>query len=81
MTKRDEISATMAAALALAMEHGGKLSRHSGGYWSYAGWRHGNGEYFGTTTIESLVARGRLRYSQWRDGRSGQFPVEVEVVA
>ena len=76
----------MAAALAVANEHGGRLIRHAGGFWSWPGCpRHShNGlpeESFGTTTIQALVDRGQLTYSQWQDGRGGAFPVAVEIVA
>jgi len=84
-SKRSEISATMAAALAMASEHGGKLTRYVGGYWSFAGVprRQHDGvpeEYFGTTTIAGLVGRDRMRYCNWREGRGGQFPIEVEII-
>ncbi len=55
------------------------------GYWTWQGcpW---NGsapqQYFGTTTVDGLVRRGYLHYSQWRrkTKRHGQFPIEVEIV-
>lgn len=80
MSKFRPISGVMAAALACAYEHGGKLTRHQGGYWAYHGWRHGNGEYFGTTTVNGLVKRGRLRVTEWKQGRGDRFPVEAEIV-
>ncbi len=82
MTK--EISATMAICLAMAHDHGGKLTRYVGGYWSWKGVaRNQNGnpiEYAGTSTVEALVSRKRLTYSDWKDGRNGRFPIAVEIV-
>lgn len=82
MTRRSEISGTMAAALATAYEHGGELIHYVGGFWSWRGCpRHShNGnpeEYFGTTTIEGLVARQRMAYTEWKEGRA----VRIEIAA
>jgi hypothetical protein len=77
----------MKAAIAMAREHGGFLIRLPGGYWTYLDCPRSRGagppdQYFGTTTIEGLVARKRMHYSQWqrRSKRHGQFPIEVELV-
>jgi hypothetical protein len=84
MSAKAEISAPMAAALALAAEHDGKLVRYAGGYWSWRGCpcRHDGvpQDYFGTTTINGLVARGCLRWTKVRAGRGGEFPIEAEIV-
>jgi hypothetical protein len=78
------LSATMAACMVETIDHGGRLVRHVGGYWSWPGCpkRQNDGlpeTYFGTTTIEALVARGELEYIKWRDGRNGRFPVAAAV--
>lgn len=73
-----KITATMAAALAMAHEHGGKLVRHAGGYWTWEGCPRDCGRFLdwvGTPTVEGLVKRGRLEYSEFRDGSHGRFPV------
>lgn len=56
-----ELSPTMEKALTWARE-AGKLIRHTGGYWRKPGEAHAPnvGDYVGTRTIESLVARGLL---------------------
>lgn len=82
MTK--PLSATMAIALADTIDHGGKLIRHVGGYWSWPNCpkRQHDGvpeEYFGTSTVEALVARGAFEYVEWKDGRNGKFPIAVAV--
>lgn len=78
-----EISATMAIGLGYAHDHGGKLIRYVGGYWSWEGVsRNHNGapvEYVGTPTIEALVSRGRMKYTEWKAGRNGRFPIAVEI--
>jgi hypothetical protein len=81
MTWRAEISATMRMAVLVTRERG-KLVRFPGGYWSYEGcpWDGATPQtYFGTTTIQGLVRRGVLRYSQWRrkSRQHGEFPVEA----
>lgn len=80
----DQLSATMAIVLAETIDHGGKLERHAGGYWTYPGcprsWtRHDWSAP--TTTIEALVRRGKLEYTEWRDGRKGKFPIAASVVS
>lgn len=79
------LSAAMAEALGTAIEHGGKLERHAGGYWTwpkcprtgstfpYLTW------WAGTSTIEALVKRGELEYTGYRDGRVGRFPIVASV--
>lgn len=80
----DNITAAMAVALATATENGGALVRYVGGYWARAGAeRDHNGvpvDHAGTATVEALVRRGRLKYTEWKEGRGGKFPVRAEVV-
>lgn len=84
MSAKRGLSPTMAAAIDFARRHGGVLARFVGGFWSFHSCtRDHNGvptEYFGTTTIEALVARGAMEYSAWREGRGGRFPVEARCV-
>lgn len=84
MRKPKPLSATMAIALAEALEHGGKLIRHVGGYWSWPGCpkhaHNGNPEeYFGTSTVQALVDRGEMEFVEWKAGRGGEFPIAVVV--
>lgn len=56
----------------------GEIHRHPGGFWRAKDtW---NGDSFGTSTIEALVARGLLQYSQWQEGRNGRFPIAAKIV-
>lgn len=86
MSKRKTpLTAPMAIALDETVAHGGKLIRHQGGYWSWPGCprREHDGmpeEWFGTTTIDALVDRGRLQYTEYKDGRGHRFPIVAEVV-
>lgn len=74
--KPEPITAVMAAALAQAMECGG-LTRRAGGFWGPPGTKTTGPECFGTPTIEGLVARGRLKYTEYKEGRLGPFPIRV----
>jgi hypothetical protein len=73
------ITATMAIALVYAQEHDGRLIRHAGGFWADKNWSHGK-ESFGTTTVEALVARGRMTYTDFKQTARGKFPVEATIV-
>lgn len=86
MTKKT-LSATMAIALGEAVDHGGKLVRHQGGYWTYPGAvmsgiiGHPFDWWVGASTVEALVDRGRMKYVEWKEGRGQRFPIVAEVVA
>lgn len=73
------ISKTMRIAIELAKEHGGKLTRYPGGFWGGPDW---NGErHVGTTTIEALVKRGMMTYTNYQTGRDRRpFPIEATLV-
>ena len=76
----------MAVALSMAHEAGGKLVRYVGGYWApeNSPLRSHDGhpvDYVGTSTIEALVKRGELTYSDWKEGRGGKFPIAVVLKA
>jgi hypothetical protein len=83
--KYKPLSAVMAGVLADIIDRGGVVVRHQGGYWTYPGavphGRHRWDWYCGTTTIEALVARGELTYTEWRDGRRGRFPIKASIAA
>ena len=78
------LSATMAIALAEALDHGGKLVRHAGGFWTYPNCprypHNGYPEwYIGASTIKALVARGELVYTEWKQGRNHNFPIATGI--
>jgi hypothetical protein len=73
------LSDDMVACLLAAQQHG-KLIRLPGGFWTFDGCpRHvHNGEphvYFRPTTIMGLIARERLEYVAWQDGKRGRIAV------
>lgn len=79
------MTAHMAGALGDIIECGGKIVRHAGGFWTRPGavrtatigypfdW------WLSTRTVDGLVRRGELQYTQWRDGRQGRFPIAAAV--
>lgn len=81
--KLSPLSATMVACIDDALEAGGELIRYQGGYWAARNApRASDGiprPYHGTPTVEALVARGEAEYSEYRDGRNGQFPIAVRI--
>jgi hypothetical protein len=79
--KSDGLSATMRAAVSVAKENGGKLTRYPGGFWCRPGLATHGHPWFGTTTIQALVSRGVCVYSQWFNGTRARFPVEVTLAA
>lgn len=82
----DLLTPTMEKALNLAKAHGGKLYRHPGGFWagpefqSYQGGM-GSSECYGTPTVNGLVVRGAAEYSDYKEGRGGDFPVEITLIS
>lgn len=81
--KHTPLSPTMQSALNYAAAHGGALVRLPGGFWcepSATQWSHGIAS-FGTKTVEGLVTRGSMTYTEWRDGRNGRFPVRAAIAS
>lgn len=77
-----KLSATMVSCIDFAIEHGG-LVRMQGGFWTKrgAGWNGStpDAEWFGTRTVQACVDRGELEYAEYREGRSGRFPVAAAI--
>jgi len=76
-----KLSEEMQRAVAFAKEHGGKLHRHQGGFWSHPEFKQWQDKWFGTSTVEALVKRGAGTYTahKERGGDRGSFPVEFTV--
>lgn len=72
------LSPTMTNALRWIKEWGGKVKRYPGGFWSSP--QAFLSVTFGTSTIEALVKRGVMAYSEWKDGRNGRFPIEANLI-
>lgn len=80
MTK--PLSPTMTDMLEEIAAHGGIVERRPGGYWTWPGCASSGGvpiTYWGTTTVQALVDRGRLSYSKHQQSRQGEFPVEAKI--
>lgn len=74
------VSKTQTRAIAFAKQHENKITRHPGGFWAGPEFRRQAGkEWFGTSTVQALVNRGLMEYSEWRGykGRPGQYPIEA----
>lgn len=83
MSARGELSPTMKTALHEIYSHGGTAARRPGGYWTWPQCLSNGGvplTYYGTPTIEALVARGKMQYTAWQEGRRGRFPIKAEVM-
>lgn len=78
---KDELSPTMVRALTLATECEGKLFRAPGGFWRAR--EAGDYPSFGTSTVEALVTRGKMKYTRWQErsgrGHRAPFPIEATV--
>jgi hypothetical protein len=77
-----ELSFTMQETLDKISAGGGVVERVAGGFWILPGTMKWNGPspapwYAGASTIQALVARGRLHYTKRQEGRKGTFPVEA----
>lgn len=78
MSNKDELSETMQAAVEFAKAHGGKLKRFPGGFWCGDSFTR-YGEHYGTPTVQGLVSRGVMRYTEYQAGRNGKFPIVAEL--
>lgn len=76
------VSPEMAACIRFARQHGGRLVRSPGGYWSYPNAPAPDGvprPSFDTPTIEALVRRKLMAYTEHRRGRRGSFPIAAQL--
>lgn len=58
---------------------GGKIHRHAGGYWT-CGNLISFENSFGSTTVQALVDRSLVQFTEHRDGRYGRFPITAELM-
>lgn len=83
-----KLSPTMQGALDVARQHGGRLERWSGGFWTYPGCASQTKNlpmptlvpdwYVSTHTIHALIDRGVMRVSKRAHGDG--YTIEVEAV-
>lgn len=85
MPRVHTLTPTMAIALRDMFDAGGEFVRYQGGFWAKENApRDHRGHpigYYGTPTIEGIVARGRAEYVEFKErSRGGQpFPVRVRL--
>ena len=72
------LSPSMREALFFVEKHAGRIRRYPGGFWTNP--EKYEQPTFGTKTIEALVTRGYLFYSEWKQGRRGIFPIEAKLI-
>jgi len=70
----------MQQTIAYIQANGNEIYRHPGGFWAKKNWNLPE-KYYGTMTIQSLVSRGILKYTEWKENKRGQFPVKAEMNA
>ena len=78
----EKLSPTMLSALDYAKAHGNKIHRFPGGFWAANGWGGANSDpfWYGASTIEALVKRGKMEYTVWQNrSGGGKFPIEATV--
>jgi hypothetical protein len=71
-----KLSPTMRQCVAYIREHGA-IHRHQGGFWAKPDWVLHHGIYFDGSTMNALVTRKVVEYTEWRDGRGGKFPIKA----
>ena len=79
------LSQTMLEALAEIEAHGGIAERWPGGFWTYPDCPRDTRGYpswsVGATTIKALTVRGKLAFTEWKEGRNYRFPIRAAVAA
>jgi len=75
------LSPTMRECADRIRSHCGRIIvRYPGGFWCV---KNSSGETvaptYGTTTVEALVKRGVLEYSEWKENRNGRFPIRARM--
>lgn len=75
-----KLTKTMHELIEYMKTNGGVIHRHPGGFWAREGYSYLQYS-FGTRSVEALVTRGVAEYSEWKDGKSGRFPVTAKLKA
>lgn len=73
------LSETMLAAVTHAKTQGGCLVRYPGGYWCRDGLMDHAYPWWGTPTVEALVKRGVMEYTEWQEKPHSRFPIRATV--
>ena len=79
------LSPTMTECLAYIRDGGGEIERFPGGFWATPGehpWPgHSVRQHYGTTTVQALITRGKLEYTEWKQNQTGRFPIRAMLAA
>lgn len=79
-----QLTPEMERARASARAHGGKLARYPGGFWVAGEFNPAQDPrpavHFGTSTVEALVNRGLMAYTDFKyRGDGSSFPIMAEL--
>jgi hypothetical protein len=75
------LSPTMQSAVDHARQHGGCLVRYPGGFWCRDGLMDHANPWWGTSTVQALVSRGVMTYTEWKETVRSRFPVRAAIAA
>ena len=75
-----DLSETMQGALAHAKANGGSLVRYPDGFWCRDGLMDHAVPWWGTSTVQALVKRGVMQYSEWRESANTRFPIRASII-
>lgn len=70
-----KITPEMRRCLERISEASGTITRYPGGFW----YPKEGMAYFGTTTVEALVKRGKLEYCEWKESHGCKFPIKAKI--
>jgi hypothetical protein len=73
------LSPTMQSAVDHARQHGGCLVRYPGGFWCRDGLMDHANPWWGTSTVQALVSRGVMAYTEWKETGRSRFPVRAAI--
>ncbi len=74
------LSKTMADTLKWIADNGGVVERQPGGYWVIPHLGRA-GSWTGTPTMNALVRRRKMKWTEWQRGSKGTVPIKAEVEA
>jgi hypothetical protein len=71
------LTSTMLDCLDYCRTNGGSIHRHPGGFWGALAFERFAS--YGTSTVEALVRRGELEYTEWKERKFGPFPITAAI--
>jgi hypothetical protein len=72
------LSKTMVDTLKWIAGNGGVVERQPGGFWVIPHLGRA-GSWTGTPTMNALVRRRKVKWTDWQRGKKGTFPIKAEV--